>query len=215
MTQAKQTIPHFRMVADLEVDALIALRKQLCEYPFEGVSLNTLIVKACATALMEVPALNVQWAEGEIHQYHSADIAIVTALPDSISTPIVRNADTKSIWEIGRESKTLAARAAGNSLKMDEVFGGSFGISNLGMYDVEQFDAIINPPQCAMLAIGSAKSKLVLGKDGVASVATIMRVTLSVDHRAIDGATAAAFIRALRTSLEQPEHLNSDSGSGR
>jgi pyruvate dehydrogenase E2 component (dihydrolipoamide acetyltransferase) len=208
MTEAKRTIPHFRLVADIELDALIDVRQELQKFDTEvKLSLNDLLIKACASALMDAPAINIQWVEGEIHQYSAADISVVTALEDGLSTPIIRSADSKSIWEISREVKALAARAAKNTLKMDEVFGGTFSVSNLGMYGVDQFDAIINPPQCAILAVGRAKPRVLVSPERETRVATVLRVTLSADHRAVDGATAAGFISALRRRIEQPEHF--------
>jgi len=210
MTGALRTIPHFRLVAEIEVDALLLLRKQLCEYPHEGISLNALFVKACATALMDVPGVNLQWSDTEVRQYRDADIAIVTALPGGLATPIVRSANMKSIREIARETKLLVKRAAENRLKVDEVCGGSFSISNLGVYGVDQFDAIINPPQCAILAVGRSRPVLLPDTGGRARVANTIMATLSVDHRAIDGATAAGFMEALRGRIEQPDHLLAD-----
>jgi pyruvate dehydrogenase E2 component (dihydrolipoamide acetyltransferase) len=205
MMETARTIPHFRVVADIEVDALVALRKAIqAQNPSQRLSLNDFVIKACAGALIEVPAINIQWAETEIHHYSAADISVVTAVKGGLSTPIVRRADSKTIWEISNEVKELAARAAKNTLKMDEIFGGSFSISNLGMYAVDQFDAIINPPQCAILAVGRAKRQMVVGEDDLPRIATIMRVTLSVDHRAIDGQAAATFLSALRRRLEEP-----------
>lgn len=207
MTEAKRTIPHFRLTADMEVDALLALRKELqARNPEEKLSLNDVLIKACATALMDTPAVNIQWAEGQIHQYRTADISVVTAFEGSLATPVIRRADSKTVWEISREVKELTARAAKNALKLDEIFGGSFSVSNLGMYGVDQFDAIINSPQCAILAIGCAKQQVVVSADRETNIATVMRVTLSVDHRALDGATAAAFLSALRRRVEQPGH---------
>jgi pyruvate dehydrogenase E2 component (dihydrolipoamide acetyltransferase) len=132
----------------------------------------------------------------------------VTAIESGVLlTPIIRNADAKTIWEISREVKDLTARAAKSALKMDEIVGGSFSISNLGMYGVDQFDAIINPPQCAIVAIGAARPCVVVSPERQIRIATVMHVTLSVDHRAIDGATGAAFLSVLRQRLEQPGHL--------
>jgi pyruvate dehydrogenase E2 component (dihydrolipoamide acetyltransferase) len=205
MTEAKQTIPHFRLVADLEVDALLELRRDLrAAHPERDLSINDLLIKACAMALIDSPALNIQWVEGELRQYRTADISIVTALEGGLSTPILRSAETKSVWEIAREVRELGARAACNALKLDEVFGGTFSISNLGMYGVDQFDAIINPPQCAILAVGRARPRYVPMHGGGARSATQMRVTLSVDHRAVDGVTAAKFLSALRERIEHP-----------
>lgn len=209
MTEAKRAIPHFRLVADLEVDALLELRNELrARAPQECPSISDLLIKACAMAIADVPAINLQWVDGELRQYRSADISVVTAVPGGLSTPVIRNAETKTVWRISREMKELVARAARNALRMDEVFGGTFSISNLGMYGVDQFDAIINAPQCAILAVGRAKPTCVPSGQG-ARVATLMRVTLSVDHRALDGASAAAFLSALRTRLGRPDDLDS------
>jgi pyruvate dehydrogenase E2 component (dihydrolipoamide acetyltransferase) len=208
MAEAKRTIPHFRLTIDTEVDALLELRKELREHkPDADISLNDLLIKACATALMDVPAINVQWADTVLHQYRAADISVVTAVEGGLSTPIVRSAESKSIWEISREVKELSARAAHNALKMDEIAGGSFSISNLGMYGIRQFDAIINAPQCAILAVGSAKPRVVVSQKRETRIRTVLTVTLSADHRAIDGATGAVFLSALRQRLEQPGHL--------
>ncbi len=208
MAEAKRTIPHFRLSADLAVDPLLELRRILKESkPDVNLSLNDLLIKASAAALMDVPAINIQWRDNEIHQYQTADISVVIAFSGGLATPIIRRADSKSIWDISRESKELATRAMSNALKMSEIAGGSFTVSNLGMYGVDQFDAIINPPQCAILAVGSAKPRIAVSRDRRARIATLMRVTLSVDHRAIDGATGAAFLSALRTHVESPAHL--------
>lgn len=214
MVEAKRTIPHFRLAADIELDALLDLRRELREQNTDAaLSLNDLLIKACASALIDTPAVNIQWVDGEIHQYRAADISVVTAIEGGLSTPIIRSAESKTIWEISREVKELAARAAKNALKVDEVLGGSFSVSNLGMYGVDQFDAIINPPQCAILAVGSAKPRCLVSPEREVHIATVLRTTLSVDHRAIDGATAAAFLAALRRRLEQPEHLRPEKSS--
>jgi pyruvate dehydrogenase E2 component (dihydrolipoamide acetyltransferase) len=208
MSEAKRTIPHFRLTSDIEVDALLARRTELREARSgTALSLNDLLIKACAQALMDVPEVNVQWAENELHQFASADISIVTAVEGGLATPIVRKAETKSVWEISAEARELAARAARNELRMDEILGGSFSISNLGMHDVDQFDAIINPPQCAILAVGTAKARCVVSRDLEPRVATVMRVTLSADHRAIDGVAGARFLAALRSRIEAPHEI--------
>jgi pyruvate dehydrogenase E2 component (dihydrolipoamide acetyltransferase) len=208
MLESKQTIPHFRVVTDVDVGELLALRAGLRERAADPLpSFNDLLIKGCAKALMVVPAVNVQFVDGQIHQYSNAHISVVTAVTGGLSTPIVRNAEAKTIWEIARETKDLATRAAKNVLKMHEVFGGSFSLSNLGMHGVDQFDAIINPPQCAILAVGSAKQRVVAGPEQQIRLATLARLTLSVDHRVIDGVTAAEFLSALRAHLEQPAQL--------
>jgi pyruvate dehydrogenase E2 component (dihydrolipoamide acetyltransferase) len=208
MSEAKSTVPHFRLGADIEADALLALRKELQVQDRAACpSLNDMLIKACALALMDTPEMNVQWHEGEIRRYETADISVVTALPDGLSTPIIRNAEVKSIWEISREVRELTARAARNALKVHEVFGGTFSISNLGMYGVDEFDAIINPPQSAILAVGTAKPRCVATPEFGMRVATVLRLTLSIDHRPLDGVVAARFLSALRERIERPEQL--------
>jgi pyruvate dehydrogenase E2 component (dihydrolipoamide acetyltransferase) len=208
MTEAIQTIPHFRVSADIRIDELLSLRQELRNtHREEDVSLNDLIVKACAGALMETSGINIQWADSEIREFKTADISVVIALKDGLATPIVRNADQKTIWEISREVRELTARAQRNALKMDEIVGGSFSVSNLGMYGIDEFDAIINPPQCAILAVGSAKPRIVVSEDHATRVATVLRATLSCDHRAIDGATAATFLSGLKRRVEHPGDL--------
>jgi pyruvate dehydrogenase E2 component (dihydrolipoamide acetyltransferase) len=209
MSEAKQTIPHFRVTNDVEIDALISVRAELqMRNPDARLSLNDLLIKCCAGALLDTPAVNIQWAGSAIHQYHNADIAFVTALDaGGLTTPILRSADSKSVWDLSHEIKELTARARSNTLRMDEIVGGSFSISNLGMYQVDEFDAIINPPQCAILAIGTAKPRVVASAGNQTRVATVLRATLSVDHRAIDGATAATFLTALRERIERPTDL--------
>lgn len=210
MSEAKQTIPHFRLAADIEMDTLIELRKQLRRDASDGeLSLNDLLVKACATALMDVPAVNIQWVDGEIRQFHHADVSVVMAVEGGLAAPIIRGADSKSVWEIAREMRSLGERASRNALKMSEILGGSFSISNLGMHGVDQFDAIINPPQCAILAVGSAKPRVLVSDEAQTRIATVLRATLSIDHRALDGVKAAEFLTALRQRIERPDYLSS------
>jgi pyruvate dehydrogenase E2 component (dihydrolipoamide acetyltransferase) len=208
MVEAKRTIPHFRISTAVTFDALIELRRQLRAQAEDcPLSLNDMLLKACAAALMDVPGVNVQWAEQELHQYRSADISVVTAIEGGLATPILRNAEAKTVWQIAREVRDLTTRAARNALKASEVFGGSFSVSNLGMFNVEDFDAIINPPQCAILAIGAARPSVVAGPDLEMRVATVARVTLSVDHRAVDGKLGAAFLAAFKRRVESPDHM--------
>lgn len=207
MVEAKQTIPHYRLSADIQMDALLSVRKEWnAENPNHKLSVNDFIIKACASALIEVPKINIQLVESEIHQYSQADISVVIAVEGGLSTPIIRNANTKSVQEISREIKILAERAANNSLKLFEIHGGTFSISNLGMYEVEQFDAIINPPQCAILAVATTKSQPIV-HDGEIVAATLMRLNLSLDHRAIDGVDGAKFMAAVKKHLEDPQIL--------
>lgn len=207
MTEAKRTIPHFRLSAEIEFDALQHLRQQFREeWPQHSVSMTDLLVKACAAALMAVPAVNAQWAETEIHQFPHADISVVTAVEGGLLTPIVRSAESKSIWELSTELRALIRRANLNALKTSEINGGSFSLSNLGMHGVDQFDAVINAPQCAILAVGAAKPRQVTDAAGT-RVASVAWITLSVDHRAIDGVTGARFLSALKHRIEHPEQI--------
>jgi pyruvate dehydrogenase E2 component (dihydrolipoamide acetyltransferase) len=206
--EAKQSIPHFRLVADVEIDALLRVRQKLRERrATEPLSLNDLLIKACASALIENPAVNVQWVNNEIREFRAADLSVVIALEDGLSTPIIRSAESKSIWDISREMRDLSSRAARNALKMTEIIGGSFSLSNLGMYDVDQFDAIINPPQCAILAVGAGRPRVLASTENGTRIATVLRITLSVDHRGIDGVTAARFMSAFKRRLEMPEQM--------
>lgn len=215
MTEAAQNIPHFRVVVDIELDRLLAWREQInAAEPRVKVSINDCLIKACAAALMEHPAVNCQFMGEAIHQYHSADISVVVAVEGGLATPVVRSADRKSVREIATEVTGLAARALARQLKMEEIMGGSFSISNLGGFGVEQFDAIINPPQCAILAVGRAKRRVVVRDDGESQIATVLKATLSVDHRAIDGAVAAQFLGTLRRLIEAPDRLDATWSSG-
>lgn len=205
VSEAKRTVPHFALTAEIEVDALLARRIELHQSrPGITLSLNDLLIKATAQALMDVPEVNVQWADTELRQFTSADISVVIAVDGGLATPIVRRAEAKSVWQISSEVKALAVRAARNELKMEEILGGSFSISNLGMYGVDEFAAVINPPQCAILAVGAARSRCVVSRDLELGVATVMRATLSADHRAIDGVVGARFLSALRSRIETP-----------
>jgi pyruvate dehydrogenase E2 component (dihydrolipoamide acetyltransferase) len=208
MSEAARTVPHFRLVADIEMDVLLAQRKLLnAEGSAVKVSVNDCVIKACASALMECPAVNVQLVGDEIHQYHHADISVVIALEGGLSTPVVRAADRKALRDIAAEIQSLSARAAAGRLRMEEILGGTFSVSNLGGYGVEQFDAIINSPQCAILAVGRSRPRMIVSEGGTPRVASILRATLSLDHRAIDGATGAAFLKVLRQTLEHPQGL--------
>lgn len=212
MSEATRTIPHFRLVADIEVDGLLAWRAQLnLEHPDTKVSINDCLVKACGLALMGHPGVNIQLIGEEIHQYHQADISVVMAVEGGLVIPVVRGADRKGVRDIAAEVKAFAVRAAAGRLRLDEMLGGSFSVSNLGAYGVEQFDAIINLPQCAILAVGRARAALTVDERAAARVATLLTVTLSLDHRAIDGATGAAFLATLRQTLQHPEGLLSES----
>jgi pyruvate dehydrogenase E2 component (dihydrolipoamide acetyltransferase) len=201
---SKQTAPHFRVNIDAEIDALLDVRKQINNSNSDAkVSVNDFIVKACASALMKVPAINVQFDGEQLSYFSNADISVAVAIDDGLITPIVTDANHKGLVEISNTTRDLATRAKLGRLKPEEFQGGSFCISNLGMYGIKQFDAIINPPQGAILAVGAGEQRPVV-RDGELAVATVMSLTLSSDHRIIDGAVAAQFMSVLKAYLEQP-----------
>ncbi|MDG0970729.1 MAG: 2-oxo acid dehydrogenase subunit E2 [Porticoccaceae bacterium] len=201
---SKQTAPHFRVQIDAELDNLLATRKQINDANTEvKISVNDFIIKACASALTRVPAVNVQFDGERVTQFAEADISVAVAIKDGLITPIIPGANRKGLEVISHEMRDLATRAKLNRLKPEEFQGGSFCISNLGMYGIKQFDAIINPPQSAILAVGSGERRAVV-KNGELAVATVVSLTLSSDHRIIDGAVAAEFMSVLKGFLEQP-----------
>jgi pyruvate dehydrogenase E2 component (dihydrolipoamide acetyltransferase) len=207
LTEAKQTIPHFYLRRDIRLDALMAFRKQLNDQlAARGVklSVNDFIIKACANALQQVPAANAVWAGDRILQLEPSDVAVAVAIEGGLFTPVLRDAHQKSLSTLSAEMKDLAARARDRKLAPQEYQGGSFAISNLGMFGIENFDAVINPPHGAILAVGAGVKKPVVGADGQVEVATVMSVTLSVDHRVIDGALGADLLRAIVDGLENP-----------
>jgi pyruvate dehydrogenase E2 component (dihydrolipoamide acetyltransferase) len=202
LTESKTTIPHFYVRRRVRADGLIKLRAAADPKP----SINDYLIRACALALVEVPALNIQVHGDDVHQFSSADIGVAVSTDGGLITPIVTGADQKSVFEIGAAMTDLAARARSGKLQAHEFEGGSFGLSNLGMFGVEQFDAIINPPQGAILAVGSARSEPV-DDDGAIRVLPVLHLSLSCDHRAIDGADAGRFMAALTRLIEAPEQL--------
>lgn len=213
LQQSKQSAPHFRLVLDVQVDALLALRHRVNkQWPESRISLNDLLVRAAAEALRRVPELNAQFDGQVIKQFENADISVAVALEDGLVTPIIRQADAKSVVQIADEMRDLVGRAKSRQLKPDEWQGGTFSISNLGMFGVKQFDAIINPPQVAILAVGTAESRPI-AKDGAVSLATLVTLCLSCDHRVVDGATAARFLAQLRDIVANPGALLASSTS--
>ena len=207
LTEAKQTIPHFYLRRDIELDALMAFRAKLnAQLEARGVklSVNDFIIKACALALQQVPAANAVWAGDRVLQLKPSDVAVAVAIEGGLFTPILKDAEMKSLSALSAEMKDLAARAKSKKLAPHEYQGGSFAISNLGMFGIDNFDAVINPPHGAILAVGAGVKKPVVGKDGALAVATVMSVTLSVDHRVIDGALGAQLLQAIKDNLETP-----------
>ncbi|MGX5851308.1 2-oxo acid dehydrogenase subunit E2 [Mesorhizobium sp. PL10] len=208
MTQTKQTVPHFRLVANFEMDALLDWRAAFNEAnSFKKISVNDCLIKALAIALVENPGVNCQITDTAIHRFHSANISVVMAVEGGLSTPVVRSAETKSVMDISAEVKEFAGRASRNALKLSEISGGSFSVSNLGGYGVEQFDAIINVPQCAILAVGKAERRVLADGYDQTRIASMMTCTLSVDHRAIDGVEASKFLNGLRGVILNPGRL--------
>jgi pyruvate dehydrogenase E2 component (dihydrolipoamide acetyltransferase) len=212
LTEAKQTVPHFYVSIDVELDALLKLRADLnSRSPKDGpgafkLSVNDLLIKACAVTLRRVPRVNASFTDAGIFQYDDVDISVAVSIPDGLITPIIRHADQKGLAAISGEAKSLIERARAGKLKPEEFQGGSFSISNMGMYGVRDFAAIINPPQAAILAVAAGEQRPVV-RDGQLAVATVMTVTLSVDHRVIDGALAAEWIAAFKSLVQDPLSL--------
>ena len=207
LTEAKQTIPHFYLRRDIQLDNLLKLRSEVnAGLAARGVklSVNDFIIKACAMALQSVPAANAVWANDRVLQMEASDISVAVAIEGGLFTPVLLDADSKSLSTLAVEMKDLAARARSRKLAPHEYQGGSFSISNLGMMGIDNFDAVINPPQGAILAIGAGKKRPVVDADGALSVATVMSVTMSVDHRVIDGALGAELLDAIVHNLEYP-----------
>ena len=207
LSESKQTIPHFYLRRDINIDALMSLRamvnKDLSERNVK-LSVNDFIIKACALALQNVKTANVVWAGDRVLQFDASDIAVAVAIDGGLITPVLRDAEQKSLSVLSAEMKDLAARARDKKLMPQEYQGGSFSISNLGMYGIDNFDAVINPPHAAILAVGAGKRKPIIKEDGELGSATIMSVTLSVDHRAVDGAIGALLLDDIVKNLENP-----------
>ncbi|MCZ8079719.1 MAG: pyruvate dehydrogenase complex dihydrolipoamide acetyltransferase [Rhodobacteraceae bacterium] len=207
LTEAKQTIPHFYLRRDVRLDNLMAFREQLNkQLESRGVklSVNDFIIKASALALQAVPDANAVWAGDRILKLKPSDVAVAVAIEGGLFTPVLKDADQKSLSALSAEMKDLATRAKTKKLAPHEYQGGSFAISNLGMMGIENFDAVINPPHGAILAVGAGVKKPVVMKDGSIGVATVMSMTLSVDHRVIDGALGAQLMQAIVDNLENP-----------
>ena len=207
LTEAKQTVPHFYLRREIRLDALMKFRAELnAQLESRGVklSVNDFIIKACALALQAVPDANAVWAGDKVLRLKPSDVAVAVAIEGGLFTPVLRDAEMKSLSALSSEMKDLAKRARDRKLAPQEYQGGTFAISNLGMFGIENFDAVINPPHGAILAVGAGLKKPVVGKDGELTVATVMSVTLSVDHRVIDGALGAQLLEQIVGNLENP-----------
>lgn len=206
MLESKQTVPHFYLTVDFEIDALLTARAAINEVARKKdakVSVNDMVIKACAKALRDHPECNASWTEDEMIQYGAVDISVAVATDRGLITPIIRNADMKGAAQISIEMKDLASRAKSGKLKLEEFQGGGFTISNLGMFGVRDFGAIINTPQAMILAVGAGEERVVVRK-GEMVIRNIMSCTLAVDHRVVDGALGAQFLQTLKAYIEQP-----------
>ncbi|MFT8242704.1 pyruvate dehydrogenase complex dihydrolipoamide acetyltransferase [Roseomonas sp. BN140053] len=212
LSESKQHVPHFYVSMDIEIDALLKLRADLnARSPKDGpgaykLSVNDLVIKAAAATLRKFPNVNAIWTDDAILQLHDVDISVAVSIPDGLITPIVKGADRKGLATISNEMKDLAARAKAGKLKPEEFQGGGFSISNMGMFGVSNFAAIINPPQAGILAVGAGEQRAVV-KNGALAVATVMTCTLSVDHRVIDGALGAEWLASFKKTVEDPLSL--------
>lgn len=209
LQESKSTVPHFYLSVDCQIDELMRTRKLMNEQGAklkEGaykLSVNDFVVKACANALKAYPAANVSWTDDAVRQYLSSDISVAVSTPNGLITPIVKNAENKGLKEISAEVKDLAGRAREGKLKPQEFMGGTFSVSNLGMFGIKDFKAIINPPQACILAVGAGEPKPYVS-NGEVKIGTFMTCTLSVDHRAVDGAVGAEYLQILKSYIENP-----------
>lgn len=203
LTESKSTVPHFYVTADCKVDSLLELRKRINESSPVKISVNDIVVKAVASALMDVPEANVIFTPEAMHKFESADIAVAVATDGGLLTPVIRGVEKRQLSNLSMEISELAGRARAGKLRQEELEGGSFAVSNLGMFGTKEFAAILNPPQSGILAVGAASPRAIV-EDGQVVVANIMTVTLSADHRAVDGAVAAQWLAAFVKRIENP-----------
>jgi pyruvate dehydrogenase E2 component (dihydrolipoamide acetyltransferase) len=206
LLESKQTIPHYRLAVDTDAANLLSRREDVSSETGARITVNDMLIRACALALRQHPIVNAQLEGEEILQYAHADIAVAVATDNGLITPIVRSADSKTLPQIARCTADLADRARRGALTREEISGGTFTISNLGMYGLAHFDAIINPPQVAILAVGAAQERFV-ARDGAPVVRRCMTLTLSADHRVVDGAVGAQFLATLKELIERPDQL--------
>lgn len=208
LTASKQQVPHYYLSVDCNIDALLAMRKDLNARSPEGekaykISVNDFVVRASALALMRVPAANASWTDRAILRHHHADVSVAVALDGGLITPIVRKAESKGLATIAREMKDMAERARNRRLRPEEYIGGTFSVSNLGMYGIKHFTGVINPPHAMLLAVGAGEQRAVV-RNGELAVSTVMTVTLSCDHRVVDGALGAEWLEIFKAYIEDP-----------
>lgn len=205
LLESKQTVPHFYLTIECRLDTLLEMRKTMNDQAKGAykLSVNDFVIKAVANALKAYPAANVSWTDDAILQFEHADVSVAVATPNGLITPIVKAAETKGLRQISEEVKDLAGRAREGKLKPEEFQGGTFSVSNLGMYGISEFGAIINPPQACILAVGAGEEKPFV-ENGQVKVGTFMKCTLSVDHRAVDGAVSAEYLQILKQYIENP-----------
>lgn len=207
LSESKSTVPHFYVTAHIRVDRLLALRIDVNQSGPRKLSINDFVVKAVAAAMVEVPAANAIWNGDCIRRFEGVDVAVAVAIPDGLLTPVIRHVEQLGLVELSTRIADAAATARAGRLQQHQLEGGSFTVSSLGMHGVQEFAAIINPPQAGILAVGAAKRQPVVDDEGRLSVGTVMTVTLSADHRVIDGAVAAEWMAALVSKLENPISL--------
>ncbi len=203
LTESKNTVPHFYLTVDCELDALLALRAQINAESCVKISVNDMLIKACSKVLQEVPETNVTWHDTYIRQYKNVDISVAVAIDGGLVTPVLFNTENMKLSQISTSVKALAEKARAGKLQPNEYEGGSFTISNLGMYGVKEFSAIVNPPQGCILAVGAGEKRMVV-KNDKPEIAAIMTATLSVDHRSVDGALGAQFLKSFKKYIENP-----------
>uniref|UniRef100_UPI0025F5B6DB 2-oxo acid dehydrogenase subunit E2 n=1 Tax=uncultured Agrococcus sp. TaxID=382258 RepID=UPI0025F5B6DB len=204
LTESKSTVPHFYLTADVRVDRLLELRKQINEPGDVKISVNDFVIKAVAKALQDVPDANAIWTDEATRRFSGVDVSVAVSVPGGLLTPVMRGVEQLTLTQISGQMKDYAQRARDGKLKQDELVGGSFSISNLGMYGTQEFSAILNPPQAGILAVGAASKRPVVNEHDELDVATVMTVTLSADHRVLDGALAAEWLAAFVQRIEHP-----------
>lgn len=203
LSESKQMIPHFYLSLSCKIDALLTIRSEINSARDEKISVNDFVIKALAKALHDVPEANVMWNETSVRKFNSVDISVAVAIEGGLVTPIVRSAHRKSLGDISTEMKALIVKAREGKLKPEEFQGGTFSLSNLGMFGIEDFNAIINPPQSGILAVGAGKQEAIV-ENGQLTIGTMMKLTLSVDHRVVDGAVGANLLQKIQDYLEHP-----------